>query len=118
MVLSAPASTTAVLARDQQQGIGDPLLRAQQDDGGWSTASMGSWKRADGSALDPRSDGYATGLVTFVLESAVDTRTKPAVTRGRAWLVSHQDPANGAWFAASLNKQRDPTSDAGRFMSD
>ena len=37
--------------------------------------------------------------------------------RALAWLVKNQDPA-GMWVATSLNKQRDPASDAGRFMSD
>jgi squalene-hopene/tetraprenyl-beta-curcumene cyclase len=118
MLLWASTLSPEMLARDQQQGIVDALLRAQQEDGGWSTASMGTWKRADGTALDARSDGYATGLVTFALESAAEMGSKPAVTRGLAWLVAHQDPASGNWFAASLNKQRDPASDAGRFMSD
>jgi squalene-hopene/tetraprenyl-beta-curcumene cyclase len=118
MLLWASTLSPAVLERDQQQGIVDALLRAQQDDGGWSTASMGSWKRADGSPLDMRSDGYATGLVTLALESLSDARTQPPVRRGLAWLVAHQDAANGTWFAASLNKQRDPASDAGKFMSD
>ena len=118
MLLWASTAAPALLTREAQQAIVDALLRAQQDDGGWSTASLGSWKRADGSALDTRTDGYATGLATFVLESAADPRTAPQVKRGLAWLVSHQDPASGTWFASSLNKQRDPASDAGRFMSD
>jgi squalene-hopene/tetraprenyl-beta-curcumene cyclase len=118
MLLWASTLSAAVLPRDQQQAIVDALLRAQQDDGGWSTASMGTWKRADGTPLDARSDGYATGLVTFALESLADARTQPQVKRGLAWLVAHQDAASGGWFAASLNKQRDPASDAGKFMSD
>ena len=118
MLLWASTTTPALLAHEAQQAIVDALLRAQQEDGGWSTASLGLWKRADGTPLDLRSDGYATGLVTFVLESVADARTAPQTTRGLAWLVSHQDPASGSWFAASLNKQRDPASDAGRFMSD
>ena len=118
MLLWASTLSPDILPPDQQQGIADALVRAQQDDGGWSTASMGSWKRADGSALDVRSDGYATGLVTLALESAADARSQPHVKRGLAWLVAHQDSATGSWFAASLNKQRDPASDVGKFMSD
>jgi squalene-hopene/tetraprenyl-beta-curcumene cyclase len=118
MLLWASTTAPSLLSREPQQAIVDALAAAQQGDGGWSTASLGTWKRADGTPLDARTDGYATGLVTFVLESAADARTAPAVKRGLAWLVSHQDPATGTWFAASLNKQRDPASDAGKFMSD
>jgi squalene-hopene/tetraprenyl-beta-curcumene cyclase len=118
MLLWASTTSPAILTSEQQQTIVDALLRAQQADGGWSMPAMGSWKRGDGTPLDTRSDGYATGLVTFVLESVADARIQPQVKRGLAWLVSHQDPASGVWFAASLNKQRDPASDAGRFMSD
>ncbi len=35
-----------------------------------------------------------------------------------AWLVQNQDPTSGQWPASSLNKERDPTSDRGRFMAD
>ncbi len=118
MLLWASTSAPALLAREPQQAIVDALLRAQQEDGGWSTATLGAWKRNDGTPLDTRSDGYATGLVTLALESVAGMRTQPPVTRGLAWLVSHQDPATGVWVAVSLNKQRDPASDAGRFMSD
>lgn len=117
MLLWAATAAPALLTRAEQQAIADALLRAQQEDGGWSTASLGSWKRNDGSALDTRTDGYATGLATLVLESVAGTPAAP-VKRGLAWLAAHQDRTNGAWFAASLNKQRDPASDAGRFMSD
>jgi hypothetical protein len=118
MLLWASAAAPELLARDRQQAIVDALLAAQHEDGGWSTASLGSWKRADATPLDTRTDGYATGLVTFVLESAAAERTQPQIKRGLGWLAAHQDPASGSWFAASLNKQRDPASDAGKFMSD
>jgi squalene-hopene/tetraprenyl-beta-curcumene cyclase len=118
MLLWASTLAPAMLTRDQQQGIADALLHAQQDDGGWSTASMGSWKRADGTPLDMKSDGYATGVATLALESLAATRQAPQVRRGLAWLASHQDPSTGAWAAVSLNKQRDPASDVGKFMSD
>ena len=117
MLLWASTTAPALLPSEAQQAIVEALLRAQQEDGGWSTASLGSWKRNDGTPLDTRTDGYATGLVTFVLESAADGRAQAPIKRGLSWLVAHQDPA-GQWAAVSLNKQRDPASDAGKFMSD
>ena len=107
-----------ILTPDQQRAIVDDLLRIQQDDGGWSMASLGSWKRQDNTPLDVRSDGYATGLAAYALQAAGDPRAKANVARALAWLVKNQDPATGVWFATSLNKQRDPASDAGRFMND
>jgi len=112
------AGGTAILTPDQQRPIVDDLLRLQQDDGGWSMASLASWKRQDNTPLDVRSDGYATGLAAYVLQAAGDPRAKANVARALAWLVKNQDPATGVWFATSLNKQRDPASDAGRFMND
>jgi len=109
---------TGILTPDGQRTIVDDLLRVQQDDGGWSMTSLGSWKRQDNTPLDARSDGYATGLVAYVLQAAGDPRAKAQVARGLEWLVKHQDPATGVWLATSLNKQRDPATDAGRFMND
>jgi len=117
MLLWASSTLPDLLTREQQQTIVDAILRIQQADGGWSASSLGPWKRVDGTALDTRSDGYATGLVTFALQAAGDGHAQAQVQRARAWLVKNQDPS-GAWLTASLNKQRDPASDAGRFMSD
>src|SRR6185295_19517045 len=90
----------------------------QQDDGGWTMATLGSWKRVDNTVLDTASDGYATGLITLTLQSVGVAATDAHVSKGLAWLASHQDAATGMWPATSLNKQRDPASDAGKFMSD
>ncbi len=70
----------------------------------------------DGSAHDLASDGYATGLVTLALQPS--RSAQPSVRRGLEWLVKNQDPRSGRWSASSLNKRRDPESDAARFMGD
>ena len=41
-----------------------------------------------------------------------------SVKRGLQWLKANQDKSTGAWQAWSLNKNRDPNSNAGPFMSD
>jgi squalene-hopene/tetraprenyl-beta-curcumene cyclase len=107
----------AILSADEQRAIVDEVLKLQQPDGGWSMSSLGSWKRVDNTPLEMRTDGYATGLVAYVLQAAGDTRAAEPVARALAWLQKTQE-ASGLWYAASLNKQRDPASDAGRFMSD
>ncbi|HTB12160.1 MAG TPA: hypothetical protein VK752_11340 [Bryobacteraceae bacterium] len=118
VLLWASTKIPGLLPPDQQKAIVAELLGKQQDDGGWSASSLvlSTWKRRDSTALPSVSDGYGTGLVTFVLEQAGVSRAP--IDRGRAWLTKNQDKETGLWSATSLNKQRDPASDAGRFMSD
>lgn len=119
-LLWASAKVPGILKPEQQKAIVAELLTKQLPDGGWNTSSLviGTWKRKDGTALDTASDGYGTGLVTFVLEQAGVPRTQPALKNSLAWLSRNQDKAAGLWLAYSLNKQRDPASDVGRFMVD
>lgn len=117
MLLWTSALWPGLLTHEQQQIIVEATLGTEQDDGGWSLASLGTWARSDGTALETKSDGYATGLVAYVLQQLGTPRSLP-VSRGLNWLATHQDASTGLWFAASLNKQRDPASDTGRFMSD
>jgi len=108
-----------IVTYDQMRALVDEVNRLQHEDGGWSLSELGTWKRRDNTLLETRSDGYATGLVVLVLEeSLVTSDKKPHVERGLAWLEANQDKTTGAWPAWSLNKNRDPNSDAGKFMSD
>jgi squalene-hopene/tetraprenyl-beta-curcumene cyclase len=108
-----------VMTREQKNALVDDMIRRQREDGGWSLAELGTWKRRDNTPLETRSDGYATGLVVLVLEQSLsDANNKPHVARGLAWLEGNQDKTTGAWPAWSLNKNRDPNSDVGKFMSD
>jgi hypothetical protein len=56
--------------------------------------------------------------VTEALQAAGVPASDPRVSKGLDWLRSHQDRTTGRWGAVSPNKQRDPESDAGTFMSD
>ena len=91
----------------------------QREDGGWSLSDLGTWERRDKTPLETRSDGFATGLIVLVREQGGGhAGSDPHVARGVAWLIANQDKKTGAWHAWSLNKNRDPASDAGPFMSD
>jgi len=118
MLLWASAKLPGLLSAAQQKSIADEILAKQQDDGGFSLTSLvGGWKRRDNTPLETKSYGYATGLVLFALQQAGTPRTQPQIQRGMEWLASNQQAA-GNWLAWSLNKQRDPASDAGHFMGD
>ena len=118
MVLWASGQLPTLLAPAQRQSIVDAIAAQQQPDGGWSSAALGPWKRSDGTALDAKSDGYATGLVLLALQRAGIPRADVRVSKGIDWLIHNQDGATGMWTASSLNKSRDPSTDIGKFMSD
>ncbi len=118
MVLWASSYLPEVLDARQRDAIVDTLTRNQRPDGGWSIASFATWTRRDGTTLPDASDGYATGLVVLALQRAGLPSTDSRVRRGLDWLSAHQDRETGMWAASSLNKQRDPATDIGKFMSD
>ncbi|HEY2152289.1 MAG TPA: hypothetical protein VGH34_15880 [Vicinamibacterales bacterium] len=119
MILWASTKIPDVLTTELRQQIISDLTGKQQTDGGWATASLvADWKRNDSTPQNADTDGYATGLATFALEQAGVAFSDPVVARGRTWLVAHQNHATGQWTAVSVNKQRDPASDIGKFMSD
>jgi squalene-hopene/tetraprenyl-beta-curcumene cyclase len=119
VLLWASAKLPELLKPEQQESIVNEVLSKQQADGGWSLSSLvGAWKRADGTPLEVKSDGYATGLITFALQQAGLRRENVHLQQGLSWLVRNQNRTQGLWPAYSLNKRRDPSSDTGRFMSD
>jgi hypothetical protein len=105
-----------LLTPQQRDKLIEDLKARQHEDGGWSLTDLGNWERVDNSKLETRSDGYATGLTVLVLEQ--NAVTGPEVKHGIDWLVANQDKTTGAWPAWSLNKNRDPKSNIGLFMSD
>jgi squalene-hopene/tetraprenyl-beta-curcumene cyclase len=81
------------------------LLALQRADGGWSLPSLGAWQRHNGKPQDQDapSDGYATGLVLYVLRQAGVAAAEKPIQRGVAWLKANQRES-GRWFTRSLNR--------------
>ena len=131
MLLWASGKLPGLLVPERQKAIADDILSKQQADGGWSlfpltrtwrdwgpSSLLGEWKRQDGTPQEMKSDGYATGLVVFVLRQIGWSGENAQLKRGREWLIRNQNEPEGFWLAYSLNKRRDPSSNVGRFMSD
>lgn len=121
VLLWASAKLPGLLETGRQKALMEEALGKQQADGGWSLATLaGGWKRGDGTALEMKSDGYATGLITFALQEAGMPRENAPLKRGLAWLADNQNRSGGFWTGYSLNKNEEHhiSPDTARFMSD
>ncbi len=117
-LLWASTKQRGVLTKDETKALLEKLHSLQQPDGGWQLAAFDdTWKRVDSSAAPTESDGFATSLAILTMEITGTNRHDASLQRGLVWLEQHQQK-DGRWAAASMNKQRDPESDVGRFMSD
>jgi squalene-hopene/tetraprenyl-beta-curcumene cyclase len=95
-----------MLARERTHTIAD-LLALQRDDGGWNLPSLGNWQRLNSEANDKQapSDGYATGLVVYVLRQAGVPADREPIQRAVKWLKANQRES-GRWFTRSVNADR------------
>jgi squalene-hopene/tetraprenyl-beta-curcumene cyclase len=116
-ILEASTSFDGVLSVDQRREVIDQILAVRREDGGWSLASLGNFKRVDGTPQSKDSDGYATGLAVHALLRAGSPPARPEVAQGLAWLRSHQQ-GDGSWPGRSVNKERDPSTFVGKLMTD
>ncbi len=105
-----------ILTDDEQKKIISELLEKQLKDGGWNTASLGTYVRGDETAQEKSSDGCATGLILHVLQTAGIAKNDPKIAKGLNWLRANQEK-NGEWRASSLNQKRDFGTRAGKYMS-
>jgi squalene-hopene/tetraprenyl-beta-curcumene cyclase len=115
--LWAAAKVEGILTKAEQRKVIDQLLDKQQDDGGWNLVSLGGWERSDRTEQETSSDGYATGFVLHVLQTAGMPKDNVKIAKGLAWLMRNQ-ASTGEWRAVSVVKKRDPASHSGKFMSD
>ena len=104
MLLWASTRLDGLMTEDQRSRTIAKLRVLQRSDGGWCLPSLGSWSRRDGRPNDPgsSSDGFATGLVVFVMREAGIPRTDAAIQKGVDWLKKNQR-TSGRWFTRSLN---------------
>lgn len=124
-VLWASARMPGLLIGTERAELMKKIERLQQSDGGWALLSLDEptelrrvlsdrWKFRSRSA---ESDGCATGLIVLALEESGVSPQDNTLKRGLEWLQHHQQK-DGSWRGFSLNAQRDPESDVGRFMTD
>ncbi len=114
-ILWASPKTSGLLTGAERETLLEAVRSNQEADGGWRTASLDHRERVDHSPEPIGSDGYATGLAVLAMEES--GISDQALRRGLAWLASHQQK-DGAWYASSVNKNREPNSDASLFMND
>ena len=104
MLLWAQSHLPGVISADEQARWLAELTKLQHDDGGFSLASFGDWKRADDTPQDTAtSDGYATGLAVVILRRSGVSANDERIARAAAWLKANQRES-GRWFTRSLHK--------------
>ena len=116
-VLWAAADAAGLLNASERGELLRKIEALQQTDGGWRLSSLEVRERADKTPQASVSDGYATALVALALEASGGPAQKASLGRGLAWLEQHQS-ADGTWYSSSINKERNPATNVGRFMSD
>jgi squalene-hopene/tetraprenyl-beta-curcumene cyclase len=117
-LLWASSRLPGLLTDAERGALMQPLFTKQNADGGWSLGTLGEFKRRDDTPLPVKSDGYATGLTVLAFEEAGLAAKQPAFEAALAWLKANQDKTEGFWPGWSVNKERDPASEIGRFMND
>jgi squalene-hopene/tetraprenyl-beta-curcumene cyclase len=117
-VLWASAKLHDLLTDAEKQAILDEVWKKQQPDGGWTLESLGQWKKRDKAPPISGSNSYATSVVAFTLEEAGVAHSDAGLSRGMAWLRSHQDSQSGRWFAESMNHPHESGSMPALFMTD
>jgi len=106
-LLWASLQIDGILGTEERVKIERDLRSLQREDGGWSLPSLGEWKRRDGSPnpKDAPSDGYATGLVVYVLRQGGVASNDPALRKAVDWLRTNQRES-GRWFTRSVNNDK------------
>jgi squalene-hopene/tetraprenyl-beta-curcumene cyclase len=116
--LWASAKLKGLLPEATAQQILTETWQGQEADGGWTLKSLGPWKDHPQSPPQPGSNAYATALVALSVQEYGISREDPRVVKALNWLKAHQDSHDGAWAAASFNRQYEAGSMQIEFMRD
>jgi squalene-hopene/tetraprenyl-beta-curcumene cyclase len=138
--LLASTRLPGVLSREQTVALAGELETMQNADGGWSLYRLGPWtwskpkppyepKGKPDLAMLARSDGYATGFVTYALRQEELPVADLSLKRARAWLEANQQECQigqsrwRCWRTFSLNFDAEHGGENGEpwrrmFMSD
>lgn len=117
-LLWASTKLRGLLPEGDRQAIIDETWRKQQDDGGWTLASLGPWKQRPDAPPSLGSNSYATAVAVFTLQQSGVRGPSAAMARALAWLRTHQNPQTGSWPAESMNHHHEAGSIPALFMSD
>jgi hypothetical protein len=130
VLLWASTKLPDLLSPRRQISIVDSLLSKQQSDGGWNLSSLDwTWRgsnlkrlvrlsfRSENPPIGGKSDGYATGMIAYVLRQYGLSRDNDHLQRALNWLECSQNKSDGRWPGYSLNHPREQ-SPTGLFMSD
>jgi squalene-hopene/tetraprenyl-beta-curcumene cyclase len=124
VMLWASTKLPGLLDQQEKMSILTELGSRQRADGGWSLSSLSGRRKVGylssffSKRNEEKSDGYATGLVSLVLQEAGVPTDEAHLKMGLQWLSVNQDARSGSWAGFSLNQERDPNSEIGLFMSD
>ena len=131
MLLWASSKVPGLLKPEQRNSIIKTVLSKQQEDGGWRLPPLAwrwdgwrissiakLWLRPDLTSVETRSDGYATGLIAFVLQQLGLPPDEVHLRQALSWLRCNQNRNSGLWLSYSLNRRRAPSTNVGLFMSD
>jgi squalene-hopene/tetraprenyl-beta-curcumene cyclase len=123
-MLLATTRLAGLLSRDQVESLTTDLQSKQNADGGCSLYQLGPWTWSKASspfgpkgkpdvALLSKSDGYATGLVTYALRQAGLPADGPSLRRATDWLEANQRECQveqsrwKCWRTYSLNHDQE-----------
>jgi squalene-hopene/tetraprenyl-beta-curcumene cyclase len=125
-MLLAAARWPGLLTQPECDDLIAKLKLEQNRDGGWSLYRLGPWRwskaeppfgpagQIDASSLREQSDGYATGLISYVLLQARVPAKHPALVRATGWLKANQQDIQvdqhrwKCWQGSSLNRVHEP----------